>query len=1374
MSKRTLSSVSLVLLMVLSTMTPLVAFASASNEIHLSLSSSHVMVNPGYSTNVTLDITNNESTIHDYVISLDNSTFSSAWEIIPSPYLVEDIFPTWSKNATIVIRLDSSATPSDNGQVDLVVTKNGTTVSDTITLYLSVNPVYSPRIEAQAIGDNGLLKIMPGQSIDVQVPIFNDGSVTDTILLDVGSEPDLAAFWANWTSGQNSSGNSSGNNSGNNSGDSGNQSNNTGGNGTGNGTGDTGNQTGNMNNTTSSLSSVLMFGNSYTQSNSLDSLVQNLINSAGGNVSVSAMTGGGMRLPQHYGNVNTSGNQWNTTLSNSDWDYVVLQDQSQVPSFPRTDTYWIDSKDAAISLADRIDDEGSDVVLLMTWGRRAGDAQNPVRNPDFPTMQANLESGYLDFQDNMTSNTNASVWMAPVGLAWESVYDSVVADNATPTLPGNTFYNLYTSDGSHPSLSGSYLTACVLYSTLTGMSPVGINDSTNLNSTLKLELQQHAADTVLNNTQSIAYPWQSNSSGGTNGSSSSQPASFSLMSSQTSSIPSSWEVRWLDDTVENLAAGASDQKTLRITIPNGTNPGFTGVRLYSASVNGNFSTSSLFVIEVGAEMGLDFEFNDQDNSFIPGQTTDSFLTIENTGTAESTYDWHIESLSAGCAISTSEMMTTLSVTQPYQLPIQVTVNPDMNKNDVCTFEITGTANNDSSLSFTADFDVFIDEEVNYTLSGPQSATLEPEVGLSWNIAFTNHGTETIDAYLSFTELSEISTTLQNNRVQTVQEGQTITWEITSLASSGYSGSGFIQSYWVENANGFNSSFDVDFTIEQQGDLGVIGPSNNRVSLAVDSTGQLSLEFQNSGTRDLNLTSTVSGLPSGVDVNMPEEFMLQVGESMTNLFNFTASNTANVGTTGLEFTFTDGNDAWTFNVDIQIVDSYAVSISSTDNSISAGSITSESISLSVTNLGTSSDTYTVSLSADDALQYFDISLSSTSLSIESKDSAELIVTVRRTGQDIPNDLIAMIQVDSISDDSSSASYSFAVQNASVGVDMTIALGDREASPGESISGTVVVTNTGNTEDTITISIPDSGCNLNEAMTLQAGQSSTAFSFTCSVSENAIAGLTGLTVTSTSALDSSFTYEESISYNVLTSFPESGYGELILSQTEFEIGSDSDITILVTIVNNANTPISGNLDMIGEGADLFIATWTSKLSGQETSAFTIPAKSSAQFELTLITERSVTYDETASLKVVSTISLGESTSTLESESIDYTVIGLNREPSGITLPFGIKLDNAQSITAVSSGWVVSILLFLVVRMLMKSRSRLKLESKLREDFLEEEEEEEIESDLGEGETRLLDSSRVECPSCSSILGVPSGSEPPFRFNCPSCGAKIKVVE
>ena len=118
-------------------------------------------------------------------------------------------------------------------------------------------------------------------------------------------------------------------------------------------------------------------------------------------------------------------------------------------------------------------------------------------------MQDNLESGYLDFQTNMTANTNATVWIAPVGLAWKAIHDDIVAANGVPTAPGNMFYDLYTNDGSHPSLSGSYLSACVMYATLTGHSPVGLNDSTNLNSTLKLQLQQYASDTVFNNTSSL-------------------------------------------------------------------------------------------------------------------------------------------------------------------------------------------------------------------------------------------------------------------------------------------------------------------------------------------------------------------------------------------------------------------------------------------------------------------------------------------------------------------------------------------------------------------------------------------------------------------------------------------------------------------------------------------------------------------------------------------------------------------------------------------------------------------------------------------------------------------------------------------------------
>ena len=68
----------------------------------------------------------------------------------------------------------------------------------------------------------------------------------------------------------------------------------------------------------------------------------------------------------------------------------------------------------------------------------------------------------------------------------------------------------------------------------------------------------------------------------------------------------------------------------------------------------------------------------------------------------------------------------------------------------------------------------------------------------------------------------------------------------------------------------------------------------------------------------------------------------------------------------------------------------------------------------------------------------------------------------------------------------------------------------------------------------------------------------------------------------------------------------------------------------------------------------------------------------------------------------------------------------------------------------------------------------------DFTEEvveEEEEEPEKDvpeLGYNECRLDGESKVNCPTCDARLGVPRGSVPPFRFTCPQCSNKIRVVE
>jgi predicted RNA-binding Zn-ribbon protein involved in translation (DUF1610 family) len=40
--------------------------------------------------------------------------------------------------------------------------------------------------------------------------------------------------------------------------------------------------------------------------------------------------------------------------------------------------------------------------------------------------------------------------------------------------------------------------------------------------------------------------------------------------------------------------------------------------------------------------------------------------------------------------------------------------------------------------------------------------------------------------------------------------------------------------------------------------------------------------------------------------------------------------------------------------------------------------------------------------------------------------------------------------------------------------------------------------------------------------------------------------------------------------------------------------------------------------------------------------------------------------------------------------------------------------------------------------------------------------------------MENGKVTCPSCDARLGVPRGSEAPFRFTCPKCQTMIRVVE
>tara|TARA_Y100000782_G_scaffold115483_1_gene159033 strand:+ start:4102 stop:5373 length:1272 start_codon:yes stop_codon:yes gene_type:complete len=199
---------------------------------------------------------------------------------------------------------------------------------------------------------------------------------------------------------------------------------------------------------------VLFIGNSYTYVNDLPQLIQEIGYSLGDSIVFDQNTPGGAQLVQHASNATTL-----TKIKAQDWDFVVLQEQSQKPAFSpaqvQSDVY-----PYAKVLNDSIkaNYNCSETVFYMTWGRKNGDASNCAAYPPVCTyngMQQRLRESYLEMADSNKAT------VAPVGVAWKNVRDSF------PTI------ELYQVDESHPSLNGSYLAACVFYCTIFQKSCIG-------------------------------------------------------------------------------------------------------------------------------------------------------------------------------------------------------------------------------------------------------------------------------------------------------------------------------------------------------------------------------------------------------------------------------------------------------------------------------------------------------------------------------------------------------------------------------------------------------------------------------------------------------------------------------------------------------------------------------------------------------------------------------------------------------------------------------------------------------------------------------------------------------------------------------------
>ncbi|MGV3697983.1 DUF4886 domain-containing protein [Flavobacterium sp.] len=225
---------------------------------------------------------------------------------------------------------------------------------------------------------------------------------------------------------------------------------------------------------------VLFLGNSYTYANNLPQMISQLAASTGDILIYDSNLIGGYTLEDHFASTVSR----NKILSN-DWDYVVLQEQSQRPAFIIPSAFMGGFSNLKTFIGQN--KPCAQVTSFMTWGYLNGDSQNCASNPTACTytgMQNLISDRYMQMSEIFDSE------VTPAGAVWKFVKENY------PEI------NLYVPDGSHPSLEGSYLAACCFYTSLFRKDPTLISNNYGLDS--------GTASIIKNATKSIVFDQMAN------------------------------------------------------------------------------------------------------------------------------------------------------------------------------------------------------------------------------------------------------------------------------------------------------------------------------------------------------------------------------------------------------------------------------------------------------------------------------------------------------------------------------------------------------------------------------------------------------------------------------------------------------------------------------------------------------------------------------------------------------------------------------------------------------------------------------------------------------------------------------------------------
>ncbi|MFC1581467.1 DUF4886 domain-containing protein [Candidatus Neomarinimicrobiota bacterium] len=191
---------------------------------------------------------------------------------------------------------------------------------------------------------------------------------------------------------------------------------------------------------------ILFIGSSYFNYHNLPGLIDNMAEFDNNNVFIENMIINGQFLDFHANSQATE-----NKINEVEWDYIILQGVGRQMAYPEIFTDH-PAYPALLTLKNKIfsNSESTSMIFCLPWAFEDGMSWLEGWTDKFSDMQKKITENTLEYAEDI------GFTIAPVGVAWQAVLE----DQNYP------LHYLHEEDWNHPSLRGSYLTACVIYATI--------------------------------------------------------------------------------------------------------------------------------------------------------------------------------------------------------------------------------------------------------------------------------------------------------------------------------------------------------------------------------------------------------------------------------------------------------------------------------------------------------------------------------------------------------------------------------------------------------------------------------------------------------------------------------------------------------------------------------------------------------------------------------------------------------------------------------------------------------------------------------------------------------------------------------------------